>query len=187
MVRLVAALLCSAGVLSACETTIPANDTTFPLVRISALNQGNIIIASTDPDEKLSTDLTCGPATELGVDAFVLRRDFPARLMLTVSDQGGVAVARAIVAGGAISNVEPPDAVLRADATPSGPIAIIEKYYDRSDPRSGQVILFDVTPTTGSLRGPNTVLINGVGADFAGNSWSTSRPALGTQEGLCNS
>ncbi len=176
-------LFAAALLASGCETTIPASDSEFPLVRISAVNEGNRIIASSDPAEVLSTDLTCGPMTELGLNVFVLRR-FPTRLLLTVGDSGGVAMARAIVGGGRVSNVTPADAVVRPGEG-SGDTTVIEKFYDRSDPRTGQAITFDVEPTSGTSRGPNTVFVNAVGADFSGNGHSSSRPHIGTQEGLC--
>ncbi|PQA88650.1 hypothetical protein [Hyphococcus luteus] len=176
---------CAAAMIAACETTIPGDDSQPPTVKISVPRDGNEIIASTEADEVLSVDLTCGAQTDLGVNVYVMRRDFPARLMLTVGDSGGVSLARAVVTGGSISNVEPADATVRSDTFSGQPATVVEKSYDRADPRTGQVILFDVEPTTGTIRGPNTVAVHGVGFDFSGNGRSSSRTPMGVQEALC--
>ncbi len=177
---------CAAAMLAACETTIPSDDTDPPTVKISVPRDSNKIIASTEESEVLSVDLTCGPQTELDVNVYVMSRDFPTRLMLTVGDSGGVSLARAFVTGGAISNVEPADATVRTDTSGVRPAMVVEKSYDRADPRTGQIILFDVTPTTGTIRGANTVEVNGIGVDFSGNVQSSSRTPMGTQEALCS-
>lgn len=173
---------------SACGTSIPDNDTTRPVVKIFNLSESSALVASSEIEDDVSIDLVCPHTTYFDVNYYEITGDFPKRLLLSVNDQGGVFMARVVIIGGAVGNVEPADAVITAFTTSDTGMltTTIQKTYSRDNPDSTGFIVFDIYPDgAGTIVGPNTIGINGVGQDFSNNSISSSRNYLGKHDDLC--
>ena len=175
----------SALMLAACETTIPASDSIDPKVTVSAIESGPPRIVTSSDESVVIEGVNCPDGRALIFDVFALQSDFPAKFFVTVADDGGVALAEGRVTGGAISNAS--EGVVVSSRTVDGNvIAIARKTFSRDDPRTAQIITFDVTPAAGTDRGgPRTVTIDAYGRDFAGNQTYTRNPFVGSVEALC--
>lgn len=172
----------------ACETRIPEEDNIQPVVKIFNLSESNALIASSEVEDNVTIDLVCSSQTHLDVNYYVITGNFPKKLLLSVVDQGGVFMARAVVQGAIISNVEPEDADITTTTTTDTGITttVIQKLYSRDNPLTSGLIIFDIEPDSrGTSLVPHAVVVNGVGQDFKNNSISSSRRYLGTHTSLC--
>ena len=183
-------LIATLFLLSACNTEVPDNDTINPKVTLIAFNDNNGLVTSSEADDNVTgRTLSCQSGTtnrNVNFIPYVTSQISPLKMLLTVSDQGGVATAKIIVKGGVVSEVSPSDATITRRAARDGlpSRTIIEKSYPRSSPKTAGLLTVNVE-SDGTGRIMEGFSIEAMGTDFSSNSSDAPLVQVGSTTALC--
>ncbi len=173
--------------LAACETTIPANDTTDPVVTLQISDGGWKSVASTDPNTDLDTGCPVGTsASDSAVEAFYMSTygatvswsaassdaayfygasSPPFEFWLTTNDAGGAALGRISFNDNTISASQPEGTLSITDIDGN------ESTYPHTETRSsGNTYTYRRVEITGDASDPRTALLLIFEADGLGTS-----------------
>ncbi len=162
---------------AACETTIPASDSTQPLVSLSLTEGGLRTILSTDPAADLDTGCPAGTqATGAAANAYILAQyglstglsdtdmdsvyfympsEIPFKFLAVTNDQGGAAVTRVGFSDSTISASRPEGSVAITELSPASATTF---PFSETRP-SGTTYTYRIVENRGDVSSPRTALI----------------------------